>query len=287
MQARRAFGSGSLLTALRIVHPFPTLANVVATVGFGLIAGGHLHEPGALARLGLSMLAIQCAIGAANDAADVELDRRAKPWKPIVSGAISRRGAVAVATLAALAGSVLAASFGLGTWLLAMTGLACGLAYDLGLKRTRFSVAPYLLAFAVYPLWVWSAAGRFTPALLWTVPLALLVGVSLYLGNTAPDITSDSAGGVRGLAHLLGLRWTLLACRAAFLAALISSLAIALPAGYSLRSVVAGCAGAAALFGVSIAVARRGESGRALERAWGVLICAALLLAAGWLLGAP
>jgi len=42
-----------------------------------------------------------------------------------------------------------------------MAGMACGLAYDLGLKRTRFSVVPYLIALPLLPLWVWTALGRF------------------------------------------------------------------------------------------------------------------------------
>jgi len=50
------------------------------------------------------------------------------------------------AALFALAGCALAATFGPIAWALAVAGLACGLAYDVKLKRTRFGVVPYLLA---------------------------------------------------------------------------------------------------------------------------------------------
>src|SRR5579884_4320594 len=244
--AARLRGVRRALVALRVVHPFPTLANALATLLMGLIASRGSAPAGRLLLIALTMLAIQCAIGATNDAVDAPLDAASKPWKPIVAGALSRRAAAVVAMLAALVGMLLAATAGPAAGALAVLGLACGIAYDLRLKRSPLAPLPYLLAFVLYPLWVWTALGRFTAALLWEAPLALLLGAALYLGNTAPDLAADQAAGVRGLAHRLGLRRTLVLCWLGFAVALGAATPIAALAGYRIELVAGASAFAAA-----------------------------------------
>ncbi|MHB8574537.1 MAG: UbiA family prenyltransferase [Dehalococcoidia bacterium] len=272
-----------LLVAARVIHLFPTLANTLATALFAAIASRGAPPAGATVRLALVMFGTQCAIGAANDAVDVDLDRPSKPWKPIVRGAISRQTAWIIAALAALAACVLAATFGPAAWLLAMAGLACGLAYDLGLKRTAFSVLPYLIALPLIPLWIWTALDRFSPTLLWEYPLGTLIGLSLYLGNTAPDIESDAASGVRGLAHRLGLMRTLALAWVALAAALALGTAIAVGSGFDAAWLLAGVAGGSLglLAAVGLSLWQQSEAG--LRRAWGLLVAASLLFGLGWL----
>lgn len=275
-----------LLRAARVIHPFPTLANVVAVALFAAVASHGAPPAGALLRLLLVMLLIQSAIGAANDAADAELDRASKPWKPIVCGALTRSGAWAIAGIAAAGAALLAATFGPAAWLAAMGGLACGLAYDLGLKRTAFSVVPYLIALPLLPLWVWIALDRYSAGLLWEYPLGILIGLSLYLGNTAPDIADDLAGGVRGAAHRLGPRRAQIGSWLALGGAIALGVALAPLAGYRLRLVLpAGAAAALCVVG-AIAVSRDG-SRAALLRAWALLIAGGLVFGLGWLAAAP
>lgn len=273
--------------ALRVVHPFPTLANVVTVALFAALAARGAPPAAALLRLLATMLLIQSAIGAANDAFDVELDRTTKPWKPIVAGALSRRAAALLSAIAALAACGLAATFGFAGWALAMAGLACGLVYDAGLKRTPLSLLTYLLALPLLPLWIWVALDRFSAALLWEYPLALLVGASLYLGNSAPDVEDDLAAGVHGLAHRLGRRGALLAGWGALGLALVLALPLAALAGYDLAVVLSGVTAGALLLGAAALLALRQPSAAGLRASWAVLVAAVVLFAFGWLAGAP
>ena len=79
-----------------------------------------------------------------------------------------------------------------------MLGMACGLAYDVRLKRTVFSAVPFMIAIPTLPLWVWVTLGEWHAALWWLLPLGALIGLALHLANTLPDIDDDAAHGVRG-----------------------------------------------------------------------------------------
>lgn len=280
-------GARKFLRAGRVIHPFPTLANVVAIALFAVVAWHGLPPWRSLLKLSLAMLCIQSAIGAANDAFDVELDRLAKPWKPIVAGALSRRAAVVIAALTALAGSIICASLGAGAWLSGMGGLACGLAYDAGLKRTRFSVVTYVVALPLLPVWVWTALGRMTPRLLWEYPLGVLIGCALYLGNTAPDVAGDAAAGVQGAAHRLGTRGALFAGWASLALALVLGLMLSAPAGYETAKVVVAAAIAAVLLILAVAISLARPRPATMRVGWGFMIGASLVFAVGWLGSAP
>lgn len=285
--AGRVRGLPRLARAARVIHPFPTLANVLATGLFALIAAHGRPPAGRTALLLATMFCIQCAIGATNDARDVELDRASKPWKPIVAGALGRGSAWVIAGTAAIAACLLATRFGPAGWALALAGLACGLAYDLGLKRSRFSVVTYLIALPLLPLWVWVALDRFSAGLLWEYPLGALIGVSLYLGNTAPDIAADAAAGVAGAAHRLGLRRTLLGAWGALALAIGAGLGLAPVAGYELRLVAAGGGVGLLCLAAAVALSLRGGGREALLRAWALLIAGGLAFGLGWLAAAP
>jgi 4-hydroxybenzoate polyprenyltransferase len=282
----RLRGARRWLRAARVTHPFPTLANGLAVVLFAGVAARGQPPLGATAWLLLTMLLIQSAIGAANDAADADLDRAAKPQKPIASGALSRGQAWSVALVTAVAAAAMAAKFGVAAWVLAMLGLACGLAYDLRLKRTVWSVACYLIALPLLPLWVWTALGRFHAGLLWEYPLGVLIGLALYLGNTAPDIDADRVAGVRGLAHLLGQERALRLAWSALGTALLLGTLIGLAGGDQPVWLLLGGGAGALLLGAAIAVSRSRRPD-ALVRGWGLLIAASLVFALGWLAVAP
>ncbi len=89
---RPASPAERLAGMLRLVHPFPSFLDAVVAACVASVAGAEL--PRAL-QLGLSMLLLQFAIGAANDWADAPTDARAQPWKPIPSGVVTRERAVA------------------------------------------------------------------------------------------------------------------------------------------------------------------------------------------------
>ncbi len=275
------------MRAVRVIHPFPTLANVFSTLLFALIAQHGEPPADRLVRLLVTMFCIQSSIGAANDAFDVELDRESKPWKPIVAGALSRRSASILAVFAAAIACAVAATFGWAAWLVAMGGLLCGLSYDAGLKRTPASVVTYLLALPLLPLWIWLALGIYTPGLLWEYPFGVLIGLALYLGNTAPDVDADADAGVRGLAHRLGTRRSAYVAWGALAIVLLTGPLVAPLAGYNVATVTVAAGLAAVALAAAVAVSLRRMDPSSLRLGWGLMIGGSLVFALGWLSAAP
>lgn len=269
--------------AFRLIHPFPTLLNVAATAGLAFVAAGGDPPGSVLLRMLLLMFCAQSAIGITNDLFDRELDAATKPWKPLVTGAVSPRQAQVLASGLAAATVALAATLGAWSLTLAALGLACGLAYDVRLKRTLLSAVPFMVAIPTLPLWVWVTLGEWRQDLWWLLPLGALLGLALHLVNTLPDIEGDAAHGVRGLAHALGAPASGAVAWTSYVAAIMLSLAIAPIVGYDWRIYAP-----VAAFGVGCLVAgaaafavRRDEF--ALQLGFGALGIGAAVLAVGWL----
>lgn len=187
------------------MHPFPSA--VVAAVTAALVPLADNGAPVSLyLELGLGMLCFQFSIGVANDVVDRLDDAAAKPWKAIPCGAVSARAATLLAALLAGAGLVVTAGLPFGAWLVGAAGLACGLVYDVSLKRTAFSWLPLSVALPLVPAWVFLAAEEWRGLLWWAFPLGVLFGLALHLANQAPDVSSGNEPGVRGAAHRMGGR---------------------------------------------------------------------------------
>jgi 4-hydroxybenzoate polyprenyltransferase len=276
-------GAARWLRAARIVHPFPTLLNVAATAALACVAARGVLEASLLIRMLLVMLLAQSAIGVANDYCDRALDAAAKPWKPIAAGLMAPRTALAASCALVAAAALAAATLGAGGFALAMLGMSCGIAYDVRLKRSIFSAVPYMIAIPVLPLWVWTVLGAWQDALWWLLPLGALIGLALHLANTLPDIDADAAHDVRGLAHRLGARGSMIAAWAAFAAALALSAAIAPLVRYDAAVYMPAASFGAACLAVSIAAYARRRDGAALQFGFGVLGIGAAALATGWL----
>ena len=188
---------------LRLCHPFPSL--LVTAVVCAIVPLADRSPSAALwIQLGLGLLCFLGAFGAANDVVDATGDAASKLWKPIPSGRVSRRTATAVATLLAGAGMIVTGSLPLGAWLVGAAGLGCGLIYDFGLNRTRWSWLPMSIALPLVPIWVWLAVGAWSGLLWWALPIGMLLGFALHLVNQAPDVTEDVRAGKRGAAHAMG-----------------------------------------------------------------------------------
>jgi 4-hydroxybenzoate polyprenyltransferase len=269
--------------ALRIVHPFPTLLNVAATAALATVAWRGAPPGGLLLRMLLVMLLAQCAIGVTNDCCDRALDAETKPWKPIVAGLVRPQTAALTATLLAMGACAVAATLGAAGFGLAVLGLACGIAYDVGLKRTPLSAVPYMIAIPTLPAWVWTVAGAWRAALWWLLPLGALVGVALHLANTLPDIDADASQGVRGLAHRLGARRSMLVGWISFGAALALTAVIAPFVHYELAWYLP-----AALVGVRCLAASIGgyvarRDAAALQIGFALLGVGSAVVSVGWL----
>lgn len=171
------------------------------------IAGGSLVLA---TRLGLAMLGIQFAIGAANDFGDASSDAVSKVNKPIPAGEISRRTALIVAAVAAGFGLLMAATVAMPALLIGALGLGDGLLYDLRLKGTALSWAPFAAGVGLLPVFAWwGAVGSVPLAFLGIVVLAFFAGMTLALANAYVDLDRDRASATASVATFLGRRLAL------------------------------------------------------------------------------
>ena len=271
---------------LRLFHPFPSFLVTASCTAFAAMALRGQIAPDRVGRLALSVLCSQFAIGSANDVVDMHLDRVTKPWKPVARGVVSGEVATRLAVVLSLASLVLSLTLPWPTILAAGLGLGCGLAYDLWLKRSRLSWLPYSLAIPTLPLWSWLAVGKFSPDLLLAYPLGVLLGLSLHLANTLPDIDGDAAFGVTGLAHELGTRRSQVVCCCALLLAQVLTLAMAPALGYRGVWYPVGLGVSFALL-IATAALQRGRRANDMQQlGFGLVALSSLSLAVGWLGGA-
>jgi 4-hydroxybenzoate polyprenyltransferase len=227
-------------------HPIPTAAVTTFATALAVAVG---NPAATCATVAVAVLAGQLSIGWSNDRIDVALDRSAhRTDKPIARADVGAR-TVDVAIAAAVAVAV-GGSFALG-WraaLFHLAGVACGWAYNLGVKRTVLSWLPYAIAFGTLPGVATLALPHPELPAGWAVAAGALLGMGAHLTNAAPDLAADRAFGVRGLPHLIGARRAVLLAAGLLLAASIvlvfgpapSPSALRL-AGFGLAVVLTGC----------------------------------------------
>lgn len=236
---------------------------------------------GVALRLGLGMLCLQFAIGAANDYADAASDELAGRAKPIPLGLISPEDAARLALGAAVLGLLIAATVGVGAFVVGAVGLADGLAYDLRLKGTPLAWMPFAAGVGILPAYAWlGARGSVPAAFLGVVVVAAMAGAALALANAYGDLGKDRRSGAATVATRLGSRRTLLA-NAALLAivhvvALATTVAIE-EAPFLLVAEGIGCA----LGWLGFGLAAAGD--RARPFVWEVQAIGVAVLGAGWL----
>lgn len=184
-------------------HPGPTAAVTTLTA---LLAAGSGHGAATGALVTAAVGTGQLTIGWSNDLIDAGRDRvTGRLDKPLAARQVSE-GVVRTATGAAGVLCVLL-SLACGPASAAvhlLLGVGSGWAYNLGLKRTAWSAAPYAVAFGTLPAVVTLAL----PSPVWPAPWVLLAGALLGVGahllNALPDLSDDERTGVRGLPHRLG-----------------------------------------------------------------------------------
>ena len=275
--------AGSLIRSLRIIHPFPTLLNVAATGGLAFVAARGAPNALLLVRMLLLMLFAQSAIGITNDYFDRDLDAQTKPRKPIPAALVTPSVAAMVAVVLIAAALVLGGTLGRISFGLAALGLACGLAYDVRLKRTLASALPYMIAIPTLPLWVWLTLGERDRVLWWLLPLGALLGLALHLANTLPDIEADASHGVEGLAHRLGARRSMFVGWASFASALTITVAMAPFVAYDVRLYAPTFAASAACLVSSVGLYAVRRDAFSLQFGFGALGFGSAVLAVGWL----
>lgn len=185
-------------------HPAPTVAvTVVAT----LLAVAADLPAGRVLLVLAAVLAGQASIGWSNDWLDADRDRAvARADKPTVRGAVQPARLRSAACISVVLAVILSLLLGVVPGALLLVLVASGWAYNAGLKRTAFSVLPYVTGFGALPAGVVAAAPGTPIAPWWLVAAGGALGAAAHLANVAPDLEDDLATGVRGLPHRLGAR---------------------------------------------------------------------------------
>ena len=232
-------------------HFGPTVAVTSFTAALALAAGAGTRT----LLIAAAVLAGQLSIGWSNDYLDAGIDRAAgRADKAVVRGTVSERGLLRAALVAAVCAVPLSLANGLVAGAVALTTVACGWAYNLGLKATLASPLPYLLAFALTPPTFVALALEQTPQPQIVVAGGLL-GLCAHLTNGVKDVDADALTAVRGLPQRLGPR------RSGLLSAslLLATALVVVPGGSpsTISVVLAGAAGALAVAYAAMLAGRR------------------------------
>jgi 4-hydroxybenzoate polyprenyltransferase len=222
-------------------HAGPTVA---VTVLFTLLAVAAGLGPARTALVAGAVLTGQLTIGWTNDLLDRQRDVAAgRTDKPLATGEVGVAAVWVVCAVALVACIALSLACGLLAAAVHLVCVAAGWAYNLGLKATVWSWAPYAVAFGGLTVFVALAGERVAP---WWWPLgAALLGVGAHLLNVLPDLDDDAATGVRGLPHRLGPRWIAPVAAAVLVAAsavVVVGAAAPLPAAVGAAVLVLGLA---------------------------------------------
>ena len=191
-------------TLLGAAHPGPAFA---VTVLAGLLGVAVGLGPADLALVVAAVLTGQLSIGWSNDLVDAQRDRAVgRTDKPLATGELDERVVRIACAIALVATVPLSLLCGLVAGLVQLLTVASGWAYNLGLKSTAWSWAPYAVAFGALPAFVSLVDNPDQVPPWWMVTAGALLGVGAHLVNVLPDLADDAATGVRGLPHRLGAR---------------------------------------------------------------------------------
>ncbi|WP_404952873.1 UbiA family prenyltransferase [Streptomyces sp. 147326] len=202
---RRPAGSGSTVTGLfAACHPLPATAVTLFSAALAAAAGRSL--PGAAATVG-AVAAGQLSVGWCNDRADLRRDlATGRRDKPLVAGTVSAAAVTRAAAVALLLCVPLSLAGGLLAGAVHLVGVAAAWGYNLRLKRTAASWAPYALAFGLLPAFVTLGLPGTPWPPPWLTAAAALLGAGAHFANVLPDIEGDLATGVMGLPQRIGVR---------------------------------------------------------------------------------
>ncbi|MBN9326635.1 MAG: UbiA family prenyltransferase [Cellulomonas sp.] len=203
---------------LRAYHPGPTAA-VSALAGVLVVtAGAGVRSVLIVA----AVLAGQLSVGWSNDWLDAVRDTTVgRADKPVAAGRVTAGTVRNAALSAAAACVVLSLLLGWAAGIVHLAAVASAWSYNLRLKRTAWSWAPYALSFGLLPLALALALPGRPTAAWWAIGAGALLGTGAHGLNVLPDLLDDAATGVRGLPHRLGVVPTAVGSAAVLLVATV------------------------------------------------------------------
>jgi 4-hydroxybenzoate polyprenyltransferase len=197
--------SGSPLSAVKgfllASHFGPTV--LVVTISF-ILASTQYSVTSSL-QIAAAILAGQFFVGWSNDLIDYPLDLAAsRKTKPLVTGLISpsalKRGIV-LALIFAIVLSLLGPLGIRGTAVHGL-GLLSATLYNTSLKKTIFSVIPFMISFGAMPWAIYISEGK-SPTL-WLCLGFVIFASAFHFLNVVKDLEWDLKQGINGLPQRLG-----------------------------------------------------------------------------------
>lgn len=281
----------SFFTRLRgfllLGHPLPVLLHLLAVTIFALLAAWpHVAWLTLLLLVG-AHTAMQLAIAVFNDYYDRARDALGKPRKPIPAGLVTPHEALLAGWLLLALMALLLWPLPPLAWLLTLSYVTLGMAYNLGLKGTPLSGVVFAVAMPLIPLYAFAAMGRGLAALIWLLPMGVFLGVALNLANSLPDLEEDASSGARTLAVTLGLKRSFLCADALLMLDALLILVLNLTSVQRVQPVVLGITLALAGVLLALMLTLTGPTRpRATRKLYFYLLTlACLILAGGWLVG--
>ncbi|WP_405452922.1 UbiA family prenyltransferase [Streptomyces erythrochromogenes] len=203
--ATRAARVGRALRGLGAsCHPLPAAAVTLFAAVLAVAAG---HGPPGVVLLAAAVAAGQLSVGWCNDRADLGRDlATGRRDKPLVAGTVSAAAVARAAGTALLLCVPLSLASGPLAGAVHLAGVAAAWGYNLRLKGTAVSWAPYALAFGLLPAFVTLGLPGAPWPPPWLMAAAALLGAGAHFANVLPDIEDDLATGVVGLPQRLGAR---------------------------------------------------------------------------------
>ncbi|SBN64580.1 4-hydroxybenzoate polyprenyltransferase [Curtobacterium sp. 9128] len=184
-------------------HPGPTLTVTVLAAVIASVVG---HPAWLVVLVAASVVAGQLSIGLANDWIDADRDRSVgRSDKPVAQGLIAVSTVRAAAFVTAGVAVVLSLFLGPVAAVAHLVLVGAGWAYDAGLKRSVWSVAPFVVAFGLLPVVAVAAGPAAQLPAPWAIATGAVFGIAIHCTNVLPDLVDDAATGVRGFPHRLGL----------------------------------------------------------------------------------
>ncbi|MEN0102032.1 MAG: UbiA family prenyltransferase [Curtobacterium sp.] len=184
-------------------HPGPTLT---VTVLAAVIASAVGHPAWLVVLVAAAVAVGQLSIGLANDWIDADRDRSVgRSDKPVAQGLVAVSTVRTAAFVTAGVAVVLSLFLGPVAAVAHLVLVGAGWAYDAGLKRSVWSVAPFVVAFGLLPVVAVAAGPAAQLPAPWAIATGAVFGIAIHCTNVLPDLVDDAATGVRGFPHRLGL----------------------------------------------------------------------------------
>ncbi len=194
-------------------HPGPVLLHIIGVAMFTLLAAWPKFIWSTIILVIAAHTAMQLSIAFINDYCDRHLDAMSKRSKPIVRGLVRPHEALIAGLLMIVFMFILLLPLNLLALLISLAYLILLQGYNLGLKSTPLSGVVFAIGMPLIPLYAFAAVGRTLPFLIWSIPIGFLLGVTINVANSIPDIEDDEANGAKTLAVVLGLKRSFFICQ--------------------------------------------------------------------------